>query len=39
MGVRVGPLAVGSSLIRVTLTDPAGVVSVCSAAIGYTRLG
>jgi hypothetical protein len=38
-GVRVGPLAVGTSQIRVTLTDPAGVVSVCSAAIGYTRLG
>ena len=38
-GVAVGPLAVGTSQIRVTLTDPAGTPSACSAPISYTRLG
>jgi hypothetical protein len=38
-GVAVGPLAIGSSQIRVTLTDPTGTPSACSAPISYTRLG
>ncbi len=38
-GVAVGPLAVGTSQIRVTLTNPAGTPSACSAPISYTRLG
>ena len=38
-GVAVGPLAVGTSQIRATLTDPAGTPSACSAPISYTRLG
>ena len=32
-------LAVGTSQIRATLTDPSGNVSACSAPIAYTRLG
>lgn len=38
-GVAVGPLAVGTSQIRATLTDPLGNVSACSAPLSYTRLG
>ena len=38
-GTRVGPLAVGTSEIRATFTDPAGNVSLCSAPISYTRRG
>ncbi len=37
-GVAV-PVAVGTSQIRATLTDPSGNVSACSAPIAYTRLG
>jgi len=38
-GVRVGPLAVGTSELRATFTDPAGNVTACSAPLDYTRLG
>ena len=39
IGTAVGPLAVGTSQIRATLTDPAGNPSACSAPLSYTRLG
>jgi len=37
-GLRVSPLAVGTSEIRATVTDAAGNPSACSVPLSYTRL-